>query len=155
MGRSRYKIYEPTYPHFVTFTILRWIPIFTNKESVQIVMDSLKYLQKEDNLKIYAFVILENHMHLIIKSDNLPKTIQKFKRHTAKYIIALLKEKGVTTILDQLAFYKKAHKKMSQLQLWQEGYQPKLILNDNMMIETIKYIHNNPIKRGYVEKDWH
>ena len=44
MGRSRYKIYEPTYPHFVTFTILRWIPIFTNKESVQIVMDSLKYL---------------------------------------------------------------------------------------------------------------
>ena len=44
---------------------------------------------------------------------------------------------------------------MSQLQLWQEGYQPKLILNDKMMIETIKYIHNNPTKRGYVEKYWH
>ncbi|RWS45734.1 transposase, partial [Arcobacter venerupis] len=28
MGRSRYKIYEPTYPHFITCTILHWIPIF-------------------------------------------------------------------------------------------------------------------------------
>ena len=63
MGRSRYKIYHPKHPHFITCTILHWIPIFTNKDSVQIVIDSLKYLQKEDNLKIYAYVILENHIH--------------------------------------------------------------------------------------------
>jgi len=61
-----------------------------------------------------AYVILENHIHLIIQSDNLPKNIQKFKRHTSKHIIALLKEKNVKTILDQLAFYKKAYKKDSQ-----------------------------------------
>jgi len=155
MGRSRYKIYKPTHPHFVTFTILYWIPIFTNQESVNIVIDSLKYLQKSDNLKIYAYVILENHMHLIIQSDNLPKTIQKFKRHTSKHIISLLKKKNVKTILDQLAFYKKVHKKDSQYQLWQEGYQPKLIQNNEMMLNKIEYIHHNPIKRGYIEEDWH
>jgi len=155
LGRSRYKIYEPTYPHFVTFTILHWIPIFTNRDSVNIVINSMKYLQQHDNLKIYAYVILENHIHAILQSDDLQKTIQKFKRHTAKYIIKLLKDKNVKTILEQLAFYKKAHKKDSQYQLWQEGYQPKLILSDKMMIEKIEYIHNNPIKRGYVDEDWH
>ncbi len=31
-------------------------------------------------------------MHLVMQSDDLPKTIQKFKRHTAKYIIELLTE---------------------------------------------------------------
>jgi len=24
-----------------------------------------------------------------------------------------------------------------------------------MMINKIEYIHNNPIKRGYVDEDWH
>jgi len=155
MGRSRYKIYEPTYPHFVTFTILHWIPIFTNTQSVDIAIESLKYLQKSDNLKIYAYVILENHLHLVMQSDDLSKTVQKFKRHTTKEIIALLKANNVKTILDQLAFYKKAHKKDSEFQLWQEGYQPKLIQNDTTMINKIEYIHHNPIKRGYVEEDWH
>ena len=115
----------------------------------------MKYLQQNDNLKIYAYVILENHIHAVIQSDDLPKTIQTFKRHTAKYLIKLLKEKNVKTILEQLAFYKKAHKKDSQYQLWQEGYQPKLIQSDKMMREKIEYIHNNPIKRGYVDENWH
>ncbi len=59
MGRSRYKIYEPTYPHFVTCTILNWLPIVTRKESVVILLVSLKYLEKEENLKLYAYVILK------------------------------------------------------------------------------------------------
>ncbi|HFU75283.1 MAG TPA: transposase, partial [Arcobacter sp.] len=41
MGRSRYKIYEPTHPHFLTCTVLHWLPIFTNQDSVQIIIDSL------------------------------------------------------------------------------------------------------------------
>ena len=87
MGRSRYKIYEPTHPHFVTCTILNWIPIFTRQETVEIVFDSLKYLKKNDNLKLYAYVILENHLHMIVSSDNLSQIIQKFKRHTSKEVM--------------------------------------------------------------------
>ncbi len=83
MGISRYKIYEPTHPHFLTCTILHWLPIFTNKDSVQIIIDSLKYLQKQDNMKIYAYVILENHLHLIASSNDIGKTMQKFKFYTA------------------------------------------------------------------------
>ncbi len=69
MGRSRYKIYEPTHPHFVTCTILHWLPLFTNQESVQIIIDSLTHLQKSDNLVIFSYVILENHLHLVAQSD--------------------------------------------------------------------------------------
>ena len=45
MRRSRYKIHEPRDPHFVTCTILNWLPIFTRKESVDILIQSLKHLQ--------------------------------------------------------------------------------------------------------------
>lgn len=155
MGRSRYKVFEETYPHFVTCTVIHWIPIFTRIESTNIIFESLKYLQKSDNLKIYSYVILENHLHMIISSDDISKTMKKFKSFTAKELIKLLQKSNAKTILDQLAFYKKAHKTQTTYQVWQEGFQPKLIKDEKMMIERINYIHNNPIKRGYIEKAKH
>jgi len=155
MGRSRYKIYEPTHPHFVTCTILNWLPIFTRKESVEILLDSLKHLQKEENLKLYAYVILENHIHLIVQSDDVAKSMRHFKSFTAKELLKLLHRENAETLLKQFQFYKKAHKSDRTYQLWQEGYQPKLIQTDVMMIGKIKYIHENPVKRGYVDDATH
>ncbi len=155
MGRSRYKIYEPTAPHFITCTILHWIPIFTRVESTEIIFESLRHLQKSDDLKINAYVILENHMHLVVSSDDLALSMKKFKSFTAKEILKLLQKRNAKTILEQLAFYKKVHKSDSTYQLWQEGIQPKLIQNSAMMQEKIDYIHNNPVKRGYVDEAKH
>jgi putative transposase len=155
MGRSRYKIYEPLHPHFITCTILHWIPIFTRVDTTQIVYESLKYLIKHDNLKIYAYVILENHLHLIASSDDIGKSISRFKSFTAREIIDYLKVKNVKTVLEQLSFYKKAHKTDREFQLWQEGFAPKLIQGEDMMRERIDYIHNNPVKRGYVDESRH
>ena len=153
MGRSRYKIYEPTYPHFVTCTVLHWIPLFTRQESVQIIIDSLKFLQQKDNLKLYAYVILENHLHMVVQSDDIDKSMKAFKQYTAKALLELLKKENVKMILDQLQFYKKAHHKATNYQVWEEGYQPKLIQTDAMMMSKIKYIHQNPVKRGYVDEE--
>jgi len=155
MGRTRYKIYEPTAPHFMTCTILHWIPIFTRTQTTDIIFDSLKYLQKNDNLKIHAYVILENHLHLVASSDDIGSSMKAFKTHTAREILKYLQKENVKTILEQLAFYKKAHKKNATYQLWQEGFQPKLIVNDKMMIDRINYIHNNPVKRGYIDEAMH
>lgn len=155
MGRSRYKVMEPTAPHFLTCTILHWIPIFTRVESTNIIFESLKYLKQTDNLQIHAYVNLENHLHLVASSDDISQTMKKFKTHTAKEILKLLQKENVKTILEQLAFYKKAHKKNATYQLWQEGFQPKQIINEKMMRDRINYIHNNPIKRGYVDEAIH
>jgi len=155
MGRSRYKIYEPTHPHFVTCTILHWLPIFTRKESVDIILNSLKFLQKQDNLKLHAYVILENHLHMVLRSDDLQKSMESFKKFTAREILKLLKKENATTILEQLAFYKKAHKKEKSFQVWEEGYQPKLIKSEAILKVKIDYIHHNPVKRGYVDEAMH
>ncbi len=155
MGRSRYKIYEPTHPHFITCTVLNWIPLFTRKESVEILLESFRHLQKTDHFKLYAYVILENHLHIVASSNDIGQSMAKFKRHTARALIKLLQKENVKTILDQLTFYKKAHKTDREFQLWQEGIQPKLIQSDATMISKIKYIHENPVKRGYVDDASH
>ncbi len=121
MGRSRYKIYESAHSHFVTCTILHWLPLFTRQESVQIIVDCLKFLQEKDNLKLYAYVILENHLHMVLSGDDLQKTMQSFKQYIAKQLLELLKKENATTILDQLAFYKKAHHQEKSYQVWEEG----------------------------------
>ncbi len=54
MGRSRYKIVNSKLPHFVTCTVLHWIPVFTRPATVEIILDSLRYLIDE-GLKVYAY----------------------------------------------------------------------------------------------------
>ena len=90
-----------------------------------------------------------------LKGVSICRLVKKFKRHTAREILRLLKRENVTTILDQLAFYKKAHKVDREYQVWQEGIQPKLIHTDDTMINKINYIHHNPVKRGYVDDPAH
>ena len=155
MGRSRYKVYEPTQPHFLTCTVLHWLPIFTRKESVQVIIECLKFLQEKDGLKLYAYVILENHLHMVVQSDDLERSMKSFKQYTARELLKLLKKENAKTILEQLQFYKKSHHKATDYQVWEEGYQPKLMQTDNMMISKIKYIHENPVKRGYVDEEVH
>jgi len=42
MGRSRYKFTNANLPHFITCTVLHWIPIFTRPETVTILLESLR-----------------------------------------------------------------------------------------------------------------
>ena len=154
MGRSRYKITNPESPHFITLTVLHWIPVFTRPDTVIILLDALRYLIKE-GLTIYAYVILENHCHFVVQSKELDRDLARFKSYTAKQLIKYLHENQVKQILDQLEFYKKAHKKDRAYQFWQEGVHPEWIQNDAMMKQKVDYIHHNPVKRGYVDEAKH
>ena len=86
MGRSRYNYVQTDLPHFVTCTVLHWITVFTRPETVDIAHDSPRYLSNE-GLRLYAYVILENHIHLIAQSEHTGQDIARFKSHVAHKII--------------------------------------------------------------------
>ncbi|MCO6044856.1 transposase [Aeoliella sp. ICT_H6.2] len=155
MTRTRYKIHDSAYPHFLTCTIVDWLPVFTRPEAVQVVLDSWSYLQANHRMQLFAYVVLENHLHFIASSDDLAKEVGDFKSYTARNLIDLLKQANAQTLLKQLAFRKSAHKTDREFQLWQEGIKPKQISSDEMMQQKIEYIHNNPVKRGYVDDPIH
>jgi len=154
MGRSRYKFTNANLPHFMTCTVLHWIPVFTRPETVTILLESLRFLTI-DGMKLYAYVILENHLHFIAQSEQLGRDIGRFKSYTAKNLIRYLDKNRVKTILEQLAFYKKAHKTDQAYQFWQEGVHPEWIQNEEMMKQKIAYIHRNPVEWGYVDQTEH
>ena len=154
MGRSRYQFTQPDQPHFMTITVLHWIAVFTRPETVAILLTSLRQLM-DKGLNVYAYVILENHMHLIAQSPELDKDMVRFKSYTARQLLKWLTERNAKTVLDQLAFYKRAHKGDRTYQVWQEGVHPELIQGEEMMRQKVDYIHQNPVKRGYVDKAEH
>ena len=152
MGRSRYHITAPDQPHFVTCTVLEWLPVFTRPETVDILLDSLRFLQVNAGLKVYAWVVLENHLHLVVQALGLGEVLRRFKSWTAHELIRLLTERGVHAYLDRLAFAKRAHKTDREHQFWQEGAHPEQIGSVDMMRQKVDYIHFNPVKRGYVDR---
>jgi putative transposase len=155
MSRTRYRFSSDRQPHFLTSTIVAWLPVFTRREAAQIVLDSWAYLQTHQRLTLYGYVILENHIHWIAASESLSKEVGDFKSYTARRIIHLLETARAKTLLDQLAFFKLKHKQDQDFQLWQEGSHPEAIDNETMMLQKLEYAHNNPVKRGYVDDPIH
>jgi REP-associated tyrosine transposase len=155
MTRTRYVFQEKNQPHFLTCTVVGWLPIFTRPETVNILLDSWRFLQKETRMTLYGYVILENHLHLIASAEDLGKEIGDFKSFTARRIIDYLAEHHVETLLQQLRFWKNHYKVDRKYQLWQEGSHPQLIQGDEMMLQKLEYIHLNPVKRGFVDEAVH
>jgi putative transposase len=156
MSRDRYKILpDDNYPYFLTETTINWLPLFSNPAVANIVFDSLRFLVQEKRILIYAYVLMENHLHLVASAEDLAKEMANFKSYTARRSIDFYEKERNQFILKQLALLKLPHRKDRPYQFWQEGHHPKLIQDDAMMRQKIEYIHYNPVKRGYVDEAEH
>jgi len=81
--------------------------------------------------------------------------MQRFKSYSAKRIIDHLEKHQAAGILELLALFKRPHKTESTYQVWEEGNHPQLIESEEMMRQKLDYIHQNPVKRGYVDLPEH
>jgi REP element-mobilizing transposase RayT len=136
-------------------TVVGWLPVFTRPDAVQIVLDSWKFLEVQSRLRLYGYVIQENHLHFVASAADLSSELKAFKSFTARRIIDLLEQNRALVLLDQLEFHRLRHKTESRYQVWQEGSHPQLIQDEEMLRQKLEYMHNNPVKRGYVDDVTH
>jgi putative transposase len=156
MTRTRYHFLpnDPA-PYFITATTVNWLPLFSNPEIAQIILDSLHFLIRKDRITLIAYVLMENHLHLIAGGEDLSKEIGDFKSYTARCCIDYYKANQKQIILNQLSNQRLDHKTNQTYQFWQEGSHPQRISTQEMLEQKINYIHSNPVKRGYVEHPEH
>jgi len=150
------KYFDDNCPHFLTCTIVGWLPIFAQQKYSNIAIESLDFLQKLNRLTIFGYVIMKDHLHLISSSKNLSKEISHFKSFTAQKILKLLKYDDNFITLNKMKNFKKKYRKDRQFQVWQEGSHPKAIFNFEIFVQKLNYIHYNPVRKGYVDnsEDW-
>jgi REP element-mobilizing transposase RayT len=153
--RSRYRILEPDRAHFITSTIVDWLPVFTTPACCDILVQSFDYCRNHKQLRIHGWVIMDNHIHALVAGPQLSGTIADWKKFTARALVAQINREGRTWLLERLHWQKASHKTNSQHQVWQEGFHPQAILDDAMMLQKLEYIHNNPVRRGWIASPEH
>jgi REP element-mobilizing transposase RayT len=151
MARSRYTIVDATQPHFLTCTVVEWLPLFTRPALVNIVLEAWRFQQANQGLRLYGYVVLENHLHFLAQAPDLAKSVSCFKSFTARSIVDHLEQANAESTLKRLRFAKRAHKVDRVYQVWQEGTHAELVFSEAVMRQKLDYIHHNPVKRGYVD----
>ena len=144
--------------HFLTITVIEWIDIFTKPEYYKIIIDSLSFCRKNKGLLLYEYVIMTNHLHLIVRAkDNyhLSQIISDFKKHTTRQIFKILESDNRKYILTLI---KNSYSKKLGYndQIWKRENHAEAIASEKFFFEKINYVYNNPVKRGFVSRaeDW-
>ena len=113
-------------------------------------------------LDVYAWCIMTNHVHLIVSSRDKPLDgiMRDHKRHTSGLLKAAI-EKDVAEsrrewMLELFGRSGKENSNNSSFQLWQQHNRPIELWSRDVIQQKLAYIHNNPVKAGFVEKgeDW-
>ncbi|VVN41736.1 transposase [Pseudomonas fluorescens] len=151
MGRSRYTFTETEKPHFLTCTAMQWLPLLCSPYFVNHVPKCGTSQRPTHSLSLYGSVSMEYHLHFVAQAPDLSKCLSQFKSFTARQIIDDLQSKGADKALQRLRFSKRAHKQDRIYQLWQEGSHAEMVYSESVMRQKLEYIHNNPVKRGYVD----
>ena len=82
----KYKFGDNKGAYFISFATVNWIDVFTRQEYRDLLLDSLRYGQKEKGLEIYAWCIMSNHIHLIVgkeKEAKIEEIVRDFKKFTS------------------------------------------------------------------------
>lgn len=149
---NSYKVYDQFGVYFITCTVHQWIDIFTRNIYKEILVESLKYCQEHKGLLIYEWVIMTNHIHLIIGTKNIPLSdiIRDFKKFTSAKIVKAIENNPLESRKSWILWL---IKKQDKILFWQEGYHGEEICTYDFYLTKMKYIHQNPVRAGIVQKE--
>ena len=155
--KEGYVVRDQTLPHFITATVVDWIDIFTRQAYRDIVIESLDYCIKNKGMLLYGYVIMSNHIHLIIQSEEgkLSDLIRDFKKFTAKSILEKIQnspESRKEWMLERFKLATQTHSRNKDYQFWQYGNHAEEIYSNDFMWSKLDYIHLNPVRSGLVSK---
>ena len=128
---------------FFTATILEWKHLLKNDEYKEIITQSMKFLVKDERVKIYAFVIMPNHIHLVWRIHE-PHLLQNVQRDFLKFTAQKMKAKLKTENPEYLESYR-VNAKDREFQFWERDPLSVELLSLNVIKQKIDYIHSNPI----------
>jgi putative transposase len=130
---NRLKDFEYTNPFIYSVTICSYkkSKTFVNRDTVS---ESLKHLEKSahrHNLQVLAYCFMPDHLHILVGSNNIQVSLINF--------IKYFKQKT------GYEFKKKHH-----IKLWQKSFYDHILRKEESVIDLVKYIFNNPVRKGLV-----
>jgi REP element-mobilizing transposase RayT len=134
------------YPQFFTATTLNWYGLLKPGKYKNIIIESLRFLVNNNQIKLNAFVIMINHLHLIwqmhpfqdakdLQRDFLKFTAQTIKKDLRNCHPGILERFRVNSI-DR------------EYQFWKRNSLSVELRTHQVYLQKLDYIHWNPVRAG-------
>ncbi len=107
--------------------------IFQDNEDYEKFIETIKAYKEVSRYKIYAYCLMSNHIHLLMKEGNEDFGIV-FRRIGVKFVY----------------WYNQKYNRRGHL--FQGRYKSEIVEDDRYFLTVLRYIHQNPAKAG-IEKD--
>jgi putative transposase len=140
--------FNPAHLYFVTTTAVQRARLFERDVVKRIVVDGLYYLYAAKRISLFAFVIMPNHIHFIIRCSDqyrLPDAIRDFKANSARLIIRQFQIENDREVLNFMTGAVSRPEKQ-RFKVWEDGYNAKSVFSADFLKQKMDYIHNNPIQ---------
>jgi putative transposase len=123
--------------HFLTFSCYRRKPKLVSTSACRAFLDALERVREQHQLCVYGYVIMPEHVHLLVSEPEhgkLAQAVQSLKQGVARRLALRATES-----------------------FWQARYYDFNVWSHRKFVEKLRYIHRNPVKRGLVVRpeDWH
>ena len=139
-------IYSSTHPEFITVTCLEWKHLLAEESNKDIIVNSLRFLSKEQRAVIYGFVIMNNHFHMIwhIMNPHKREDVQRdFLRFVAQQLLKVFRNTK-SPFLNEIEVNARDRK----YQVWERNSLGVALWSQQVFIQKLEYIHNNPVRAG-------
>ncbi len=138
--------FDPANLYFITTSAVGHAHLFRRDVIKRIVADSLNFMRARGWVRLYVFVIMPNHIHVIVRfleGHTLSDVLRDFKKHTAKQIVRQYQAEGnqqVLMFLEQAA----AHVPDQRYKVWEDGYDARDVFSPGFLRQKMDYCHSNP-----------
>jgi REP element-mobilizing transposase RayT len=159
---SKYRIHDSQRIYFITFAVVEWVDALSRRYYKDILLDSLKYCIESKGLILYAYVIMNNHVHLIAsakESHNLSDILRDLKKFTSKKLVKEIEnniqESRKRWMLWIFRSNGERNSNNERHQFWQQDNHPICLDANHLIDQRLDYLHNNPVEEGIVEEPEH
>jgi len=158
----KYKFHNKSGVYFVSFAAVYWIDVFTRQAYFEVLAQSVRFCRQEKGMELYAYCFMPSHVHFIFRSskEQPMELLRDFKRYTSNMIIKTIENNPKESRKEWLLWmFERAGKKQSNVnkyQFWQHHNKPIELWSEKVIKQKIDYIHDNPVKSGFVVDpiDW-
>jgi len=159
---SKYRIHDSHEIYFITFAVVEWVDALSRPYYKDLIIESFKYCQESKGLIIYAYVIMNNHVHLIASAKenfNLSDILRDLKKFTSKKLVATIEENIQESRKRWMLWLFRSNGERNSnnknYQFWQQDNHPVCLNTNEMIDQRLNYLHNNPVVEGIVEEPEH
>jgi len=136
--------------HALTFSCYRQQRLLLEERFCRFLVDAIDAARSAHAFDLWAYVFMPEHVHLVLyptRDDySIARILQSIKQPVSRKALAFLRQYSPND-LEHLA----TGQRRQAYQFWQKGGgYDRNITKAQTLIETVRYIHNNPVRRGLV-----